>query len=237
MKDIYAMIWKESRDFYLTGGLTNFLQPLILIFVLGVALPLSFSQDWLNLSSTTVLIILYVPFGFVSSFIGDAIAGERERHTLETLLASRISSNAILIGKLVVTVGFTWGLTLFSLLVSVISINLYQAQVPWKFYTSTELFLVVIALSFLMTLLAACGGVLISLKSATVRQAAQLMVVSQILLLIVIYFAVRLIPQNIINSLTSSQVTLIVFLFLILSDVILFIFSLASFKRSRLIVG
>ena len=237
MKDIYSMVWKETKDFYLSGGLSNLLQPLILIFVLGIALPLSFSQDWLNLASAPVMTILFVPFMFISSFIGDAVAGERERHTLETLLASSISSNAILLGKLVVSVGFTWGLTLLSLLVAVISINLYQAQVPWKFYTSIDLFLIVIALSFLVILLAACGGVLISLKSTTVRQAAQLMVVSEILLVIVIYFAVRLIPQSVTNSLTSSQITLIVFLVLMVLDGILLAFSIASFRRSRLILG
>jgi ABC-2 type transport system permease protein len=48
--------------------------------------------------------------------LGDAIAGERERHTLETLLASRISDRAILLGKVIVTTGYAWGTALLGLL-------------------------------------------------------------------------------------------------------------------------
>ena len=54
-------------------------------------------------------------------------------------------------------------------------VNLSQGQGQWVFYTPINLFVVVLVLSFLTTLLAASGGVLISLKSATVRQAAQTM--------------------------------------------------------------
>lgn len=56
------------------------------------------------------------------TFIGDAIAGERERHTLETLLASRIGYRAILPGKLIVTVGYAWGMALVGLLLSLVVI-------------------------------------------------------------------------------------------------------------------
>ena len=105
MSDFWTMVWKEWKDFLLSGGRSDLFRPLLIFGILGIVLPLSFTQRWIDLDPAPVLIILYAPFLFVTTFIGDAIAGERERHTLETLLASRISDRAILFGKLLVTVG------------------------------------------------------------------------------------------------------------------------------------
>jgi ABC-2 type transport system permease protein len=60
--------------------------------------------------------------------LGDAIAGERERHTLETLLASRISDRAILLGKVIVTTGYAWGTALLGLLFGLFVANLSKGQ-------------------------------------------------------------------------------------------------------------
>jgi ABC-2 type transport system permease protein len=237
MSDIWTMIWKESRDFLLSGGRSNLLQPLMISAILGIVLPLSFTQQWIKLEPAPVLVILYAPFLFITSFIGDAIAGERERHTLETLLASRISDRAILLGKLIVAVGFTWGITLFCLLLGAIVVNLSPGQGPWEFYSPLNLFLVVLVMSFLSILLAASGGVLISLKFATVRQAAQTTVLGEILLGFVLYFVVRLLPASVTASLTTSQMIIIIIVVLALLDTILLSSALVSFQRSRLILS
>jgi ABC-2 type transport system permease protein len=96
---------------------------------------------------------------FVIILISDAIAGERERHTLETLLASRISDQAILLGKVLVTVGYNWGMTLFCLLLGSVVVNLSQGLAQWVFYAPINLFVVVLILSFLTILLAASDPV------------------------------------------------------------------------------
>jgi ABC-2 type transport system permease protein len=237
MSDLRTMIWKESKDFLLSGGLSNLIRPLMIFGVLGIVMPLSFTRHWINLDPAPVLIILYTPFVFVTSFIGDAIAGERERHTLETLLASRISDRSILFGKLLVVVGFTWGMTLVCLLLGAIVVNLSLGLRQWVFYAPINLFLVVLVLSFLTILLATSGGVLISLKSATVRQAAQTMVLGEILLGFAVYVVVRFLPVSVTASLTASQVVLIVMGALAVLDSILLAASLVSFQRSRLILG
>jgi ABC-2 type transport system permease protein len=237
MSDLWTMIWKEWKDFLLSNGLSDLLRPLLILAILGIVLPLSFRLNWLNLDPAPALVILYAPFLFVTSFIGDAIAGERERHTLETLLSSRISDQAILLGKILVAVGFTWGMTLFCLLLGAAVVNLSQGQGQWLFYGPTSAFLVMLALSFLTILLAASGGVLISLKSATVRQAAQTMVLGEIILGLAIYGIVRLLPASMIASLTTSQIVAIILLTLTVLDAILLAVSLASFQRARLILG
>src|SRR6266542_3192214 len=175
MNDLWTMIWKEWKDFLLSGGRSDLLRPLLILGIVGIVLPLSFRLSWINLDPAPVLIILYAPFMFVTSFIGDAIAGERERHTLETLLASRISDRAILLGKVIATVGYAWGIALVGLLLGLVLVNLLSGHGSWAFYHPFDVFLETLALSLLSSVLGASAGVLISLRSATVRQAQQIL--------------------------------------------------------------
>jgi ABC-2 type transport system permease protein len=237
MNDLRTMIWKEWRDFLWSGGRSDLLRPLLNIAVLGILLPLSFSQDWINLESAPVLIVVFTPFMFVILIISDAIAGERERHTLETLLASRISDRAILLSKVLVTVGYNWMMTLFCLLLGDVVVNLSQRLGQFEFYKPISLFAVLLVLCFLTTLLAASGGVLISLKSVTVRQASQTMLLGLIILGLSISMIVRLLPPGLAASLTTPQIVLIIMLVLVVLDAILLAASLASFQRSRLILS
>ena len=147
-------MWKEWKDLLGSGERSDLLRPVLIVAIMGIILPLSFRQRWIDLDPAPILITLYVPSLLIITFIGDAIAGERERHTLETLLASRISDRAILLGKVLVTVGFGWGMTIFSLLLGAVVVNLAQGQGPWVFYAPISLFLVVLVLSLLTT--AAC---------------------------------------------------------------------------------
>ncbi len=237
MSDMWTMIWKEWKDFLWSGGRSDLLRPLLNIAILGIILPLSFGQRWINLDTAPVLIVLFTPFMFVILLIGDAIAGERERHTLETLLASRISDRAILLGKVLVTAGYNWGMTLFCLLLGAVVVNLSHGPGPWVFYEPSNLFAVVLVLCLLATLLAACGGVLISLKSVTVRQASQTMVLGVIVLGLAVALVVKLLPASVTASLTTSQVVQIIMLVLVILDGLLLAASLVSFQRSRLILG
>lgn len=117
------------------------------------------------------------------TFIGDAIAGERERHTLETLLASRIGYRAILLGKLIVTVGYAWGMALVGLLLSLVLVNLLSGHGSWTFYHPLNVFLEALVLSLLSSVLGASAGVQISLRSATVRQARQILSIGTLVLI------------------------------------------------------
>jgi ABC-2 type transport system permease protein len=237
MSDLRTIIWKEWNDLLWSGGRYDLFRPLLVIAILGVVLPLTFEQRWIELDSAAVLIILYTPFMLIISFIGDAIAGERERHTLETLLASRISDHAILMGKVLVAVGFSWGITVFCLLLGAVVVNMSQGQALWVFYAPTDLFIVVLILSLLTNLLAASGGVLISLKSATVRQASQTMILAIILLGLAVYGVARLLPASVTSAMTTSQMVLVIMVTLAVIDVVLLAVSLVSFRRSRLILG
>ena len=237
MSDLRTMIWKEWKDLLWSGGRSDWFRPLWIVAIMGIVFPLSFKLRWIHLDPAPILLTLYIPFMFITTFIGDAIAGERERHTMETLLASRMSDRAILLGKVLVTVGFCWGMTVFCLLLGAVAVNVSTGQGPWIFYAPLKLFVVLLILSLLTTLLAASGGVLISLKSATVRQAAQTMVLGQILLGLAVYGVVRVLPASLTTSLTASQIVQMIMLVLAVLDAILLTAALVSFQRSRLILG
>jgi ABC-2 type transport system permease protein len=237
MSDLLTMMWKESKDLLFQGGWRAWIRPVLLVGILGVYLPLQFGLGWLELSPIEMYVILWIPFSVIISFIGDAIAGERERHTLETLLASRISDRAILLGKVIVTVGYAWGMALVSLLLGLVLVNLLSGHGSWAFYHPLDVFLEALALSLLSCVLGASAGVLISLRSATVRQAQQILSVGTLVLIFGGIFALRALPASFVSSLSYSQFLLLVIAVLAVLDAILLGLSLVSFQRSRLIVS
>jgi ABC-2 type transport system permease protein len=177
MSDLWTMMWKEVKDGIFQGGWQALVRPLIFIGVLGIVLPMQFGGLWLAFTPTVPLLV-FASFVFILNYIGDAIAGEHERHTLETLLASRISDWAILLGKVLVAVGYTWGMVLVCLLLGPCVVYLTKGAGVWAFYTPSGVLPYALALSLLTCLLAASGGVLVSLHASTVRQAQQTLTLS-----------------------------------------------------------
>ena len=236
MSDILTMLWKESKDVLFQGGWRSLIRPLIVVGIMGIYLPLQLGPQWVALTPIAMLLLLWIPFFVIISFIGDAIAGERERHTLETLLASRMPDRAILLGKVIAIVLYAWGMGVLSLLLGLVLVNLFRIQGNWVFYP-LDLFVDALVLILLVSVLAASAGVLISLKVATVRQAQQILSIGTIVFVFGIVFVLQAVPANVISSLTYSQFLLIVMAFIALLDAILLGLSLVSFQRSRLILS
>jgi ABC-2 type transport system permease protein len=237
MSDLSTMMWKESKDLLFQRDWKAWILPVFLVCILGVFLPLQAGIQWLELSAIAIFAIVWIPFFVIISYIGDAIAGERERHTLETLLASRISDRAILLGKVIVTVGYAWGMALVSLVLGLILVNLFHGNESWAFYHPFDLFLEVLVLNLLCCTLGASAGVLISLQSATVRQAQQILGVGTLALIFAGVLALQALPANFISALSYSQAMLLFIAAIAVLDAILLGLSLVSFKRSRLILS
>jgi ABC-2 type transport system permease protein len=100
-----------------------------------------------------------------------------------------------------------------------------------------DLFVVALVLILLASVLATSAGVLISLRASTVRQAQQILSVGTIVFVFGVTFALRAVPANVFSSLTYAQFLLIAMAFLAALDAILLGLSLASFRRSRLILN
>jgi ABC-2 type transport system permease protein len=203
---------------------------------MGIYLPLQFGPLWVQLTPLGMILVLWIPFFVIISFIGDAIAGERERHTLETLLASRLPDQAILLGKIMATVLYAWGMSILSILLGLVLVDLFSLQGHWMFYPP-DLFVVALILTLLASLLGASAGVLISLRVSTVRQAQQILSISTIVLVFGTTFVLRALPANLFSSLTYAQFLLIAIAFIAVLDAILLGLSLLSFRRSRLILS
>ena len=173
MRDVWTVVWKEWREFrdQLLSLRRGGLSALILALILGVVAPVQLGPEWVR----SDLIIAYWPFlaaTMVSSLIADSVAGERERHTLETLLASRLSDSAILIGKIIAAVLYGLGFAVANLLIGLVAVNIaHRESAPILF--GAERFIVTIVLTILASLLMAGIGVFISLRASTVKQAQQ----------------------------------------------------------------
>lgn len=195
--DLVTMIWKEWKELLLSrGGLRGGLISTVGIplGMLGVYLPWQNGPQWL----TTPLLPAawsWLPLMLVAALVADSFAGERERKTLETLLASRLSDRAILFGKIAALVSYGWGLTLSALLLGTITLNAVHAPDRWLLPSGNTV-AVVAVVGLLTSLLAAAGGVLISLRATSVRQAAQINSLALLGLILVIFAAARSLPES-----------------------------------------
>lgn len=241
--DAVTIMRKEWRELLLHRGNLRggWLSLLLMIGVFGIYMPSQFGRSWVE-APQSLVVWFWVPLFLLSSVVADSFAGERERHTLETLLASRLSDRSILLGKIGAAVGYAWGLTLVMLLLGVITVNVLFGQGRLIFF-APWVFVGILALTFLAALLVACVGVLVSLRASTVRQAAQTLSIAIMLLLFVPVFGLQLLPDDVTAQLVASlagldlaTVVIGVGVALAALDVVFLLVVMARFRRSRLIL-
>src|ERR1700690_1067591 len=173
--DIITVAWKELREMFVQGdprGRSK-MSLVLLVIIFGIVLPLQNGRDWVS-SPISIMVWGWMPFLWVSGIVADSFAGERERHTLESLLSTRLSDRAILIGKLLSAMLYGCILTWVNLLVSLITVNVAFGHGELLLF-SLPLSIGAISFSILVSGLAASVGVLVSLRAGSVRQAQQLM--------------------------------------------------------------
>ena len=243
MTDILTIMWKEVRELILlrSGLRGGWMGLLVLIAAFGILLPLQSGREWLS-APTTVLLWAWVPFILVNSVVADSFAGERERKTLETLLASRLSDRAILIGKVCSAIAYGWGITLIGLIVALVTINIAFGAGEFLFFPPL-IGLAIFLLSFLVAWLAAGLGVIVSLRAASVRQAQQtlslafLFLFVPLLLLPLLPDEFRVTVTNALSGLEIQMVGTILIVILLVVDVALLLAAMRRFIRARLILN
>lgn len=240
--DIFTVAWKELREMLLFGdprGRSKF-SLLIIIGVFGVLIPLQNGRDWVT-SPISIAVWAWMPFFWVSSIVADSFAGERERHTLESLLATRLSDRAILFGKLLAALVYGFALTWVILLVSLVTVNI-SAGGHGLILFPFEVTLGALVFSILISGFSASVGVLVSLRAAGVRQAQQWMSLGMLVLFLP-FMLTRYIPQEWLKLASGALVNagplsigigLAVILFII--EAILIAIAMRLFRRSRLIL-
>ena len=243
LDDILTIMWKESKSiFRFQGSRSRVLLVLLSPILLATVFPWQWGPDWVA-EIPSIILSVVVAVILVGITIPESFAGERERHTLNTLLASRLSDRAILFGKMGVSIVFAWGVTLAVLLLSLVTVNIAHGYGELLLYTPTVA-IADLVLSFLMATLFASAGVLISMRSETVQQAAQvLMAIFLVPIMLVQVIAMVFMTQlndllkDFLNNLDGTQVLLVFTGVLFLLTAGVFAAAMARFKRSRLFLA
>ena len=195
--DVMTVAWKEWREFrdQLLNLRRGGISALVLVLVLGVVTPVQMGPDWVR----SPLMAAYWPFiaaSMVSSLIADSVAGERERHTLETLLASRLPDGAILGGKVIAAVLYGVALAAVNLLVGLVSVNVAHGDEGPVLFAPVYLGTLLLLTTLTCTLVAGLG-VFVSLRAATVKQAQQTFGIAMVMIVLAPVLFFQAVPNDV----------------------------------------
>ncbi len=241
IRDVLSVGWKEWRELSAAEGRESGLIGLLLfVGMLGLFLPYQVGRSWLS-APWVLLFWIWIPIFLMTTVTADTFAGERERGTLGSLLATRLSDRAILAGKITAAVLYVWGATLLSVPLSLLAINL-RSSGPFASYAPEQL-ATVGGLALLASIFGAALGVLVSLRSPTVRHAQQTFSLGVLAAFVLPVFGLQLLPggwkAELIRSLLLgdvAKVALVLALVLALLDGVLLAAALARFRRGRLLL-
>jgi len=216
---------------------------LIILALLGIFMPLQSGLEWLE-NPVLPLVWSWMPIFLTISLVADSFAGERERHTLETLLATRLSDTSILLGKIAASVLYAWSISVICALLGAITINVLFPSGTFQFYNA-GMFFGGIAAVLLIAILISSIGVFVSLKAPTVRQAHQKLSFSIMVVWFVPFILLQAFPDKVqdffvsIAPLLENNLPLIIgglFLLLVVADAAVLLLAKKRFQRTRLIL-
>ncbi|HMK48371.1 MAG TPA: ABC transporter permease subunit [Methanocella sp.] len=243
LHDVLTVMWKESREIIaiygsLKGGIFRYM---LIIGIFGIYIPYNIGRGF---AENPFYLLMYVWITMIMGVgtVVDSIAGERERHTLETLLASRLSDSTILFGKVLSTVlnGFGMNVILIVLGLTVVNVAFWNGQITLY---PMEAFALVLLVSLLINIFFAALGVLVSLRAQTVRQGSEMLLVALIGIAAVPFILFFVIPNDlkkkvldaiVSTSLTGLEVGAIAVL-TIMCLITLYI-AMLNFRRDKLIL-
>ncbi len=140
------------------------------LIILGLVAPIGIASGWLD-STGYLFAWFWLTWLLIAGPSSDAFAGERERHTLAYLLSTRLSSGAILFGKITAVSLYGFALSMIAVLVSAVILTVSS---EWSQSRPAFHFLYSVAfLTPFASLLAATTGILVSLSMRSPRQAQQ----------------------------------------------------------------
>lgn len=240
MKDVWSVVHKEWRELLGQNSMQGRQGILMFVAAFGVILPAMNGREWIA-SPVVAAALSWVPMFLVSTVIADTFAGERERHTLETLLATRLSEAAILFGKIAAAIGYAAVLCAVSLLLGLVVVNVMHRDGGVLFYQGRVL-VAMIGLGLAGAVFVAALGTLMSLRASTVRQAQQSLSGVILVLFVLPVAAVRFIPdawkQDALSAATMGAQTAIAGVMAVIAiDIALVALALARFQRARIITS
>jgi len=172
MRGLGAVLRKELQEVLgdrqaRRGG---YVQAVMHVLVLGVLLPASQVELWHAKHPVTVLFFALLPGVAAASVAADAFAGERERHTLETLLSTPLAPRTILVGKTLASVAWGTIVACVSLLVATVTVNVASGP----FVPAPVVVLTAIGASAASGLIMSSVAIVISMKVPVARATQQI---------------------------------------------------------------
>jgi ABC-2 type transport system permease protein len=187
MSDVGTVVWKEWREHFLRRGkpskaVVGSLAMVVFAGILGpVAMAFLMAQFGFPLPPSWIVSMLALVGVFAMAFqavvaagaiIIDMLAGERERHTLETLLASPLPDRAILVGKVAAVTLFCVASALVLGVTEQVTILVLYGAAGWG-YAGAILAGPLVAAA--MGLLACAVGTLVGMRASSVKSGQQVL--------------------------------------------------------------
>lgn len=194
IRDLWAVLTKEWLELRSADSAwVTFSTLAVFLAIVGCFLPWQLGRVWLE-GPWVALLWAWIPMFLVTTVTADSVAGERERHSLETLLATRLSDASILWGKWLAAVLWVWFAMAACLPIGVITVNLTVPGAPLVPPPGQVAGL--LAVAFAGSGLGAAAGILVSLRAASVRHAQQVLAIAVLVFALLPVAIVRFLPPD-----------------------------------------
>jgi ABC-2 type transport system permease protein len=242
-EDLRIVLWKEWHSLIHGQSRRQLLLMTATLAFWAIWLPVQTGSDWMTDGILSILISVLLPALVVAITVPATIAGERERRTLPTLLATRLPDDAILFGKLIVPVALGVAAMVAVLVVGLIAANIASWDGSVRLYDPVVLVPDLIV-GTQVAIAAAAGGVTISLRARRVQDAQQTLSMMMMLPAMGVGLALFLVMQlaggvqvaaERLDGTSGWAVALVVIAALGLLDIGLLFGARRRFRRGRLI--
>lgn len=172
INQIIAILAHEWKGFFRYGesrrtGWVRWTALAILTLTVTRMTGAGFGSNWTTIPAVAFLALIFIP-----AVVADSFAGERERKTLETILASPISDQALLTGKYLANLLYGTMAAVGMLCIGLIITLLDHGWLPGALIDPAIIGASIIT-AILVTGLTTAIGILVSLHAPTVRRAIE----------------------------------------------------------------
>lgn len=240
MNDVVTVMWKEWREIKAQSEFSPATMRVAGVVLALVIAGVAAAGGPFVVRTPIALVAVWAPLIGVMSTICESFAGERERHTLETLLASRLSSESLLAGKIAVHVAYGWAMAFVLLALFIAGANALTFRDGLVLPPGPTLYSVLVITPLLLFGLAA-SGVLVSLRAPTVRIAQARLVAGFMGAFIALALFTLLMPHEWKEAVKRPHAVWIGLLtwtlLLVAADLALLLAAYARFQRDKLIAA
>lgn len=234
MQEIGIMLRKELKEWYNAQDIRAWLsQAFLTVGIFGILMPATAKGE--GLGFVAILAAIVLPTGLAATVIPDVFAGERERGTLETLLATPLSDRAVFVGKVLSRLVYAWVGAMVVFIAGVVTL--------WATGHRINLSVGFLAPPILAAPLVAFPvadiGAIISFRARSVRSAQQILNLPLLAFeagVGILFFVVLPPPWQVAVWHILGEVPFLVLLCLLAVDLLCLWVSLRTFRRSRLIL-